>query len=500
MIPDFTPAVVRALESAQRRARARGAASVEPVDLLHGLLEEEEGRAAALAVAAGLDHAAYRRAAGTPDLMVQSAELEMHPDSLTALALARQFAVDLCGERTVASEALLLALVNSGNMLRRVLEPHGLSVSQLEHDVLALRLPPLAMEEPIRLGDVAEQTDVSRVLDAAANRAREALRVLEDYARFLLNDALLTGELKRLRHDLTTALSQWAPDLLSSRDTPGDVGTTLATDTERHRGCVADVVRANGQRVQEALRSVEEFGKVRDPRLGEAVEQLRYRAYKLEQALVLGSDARRRLEHARLYILLSGAICKAGLDWTIAQAAAGGADVIQLREKNLSDRDLLQRARQVREWTSRAGLLFIVNDRPEIARLVGADGVHVGQDDLPVREARRILGPDALIGVSTHTIEQVQQAVVDGASYLGVGPTFPTATKEFAAYPGLEFVRLALAETTLPAFVLGGVNAETIGSAVAAGARRVAVGHFVAASEDPRGASAALAAALRQSA
>src|SRR5207237_814061 len=164
--------------------------------------------------------------------------------------------------------------------------------------------------------------------------------------------------------------------------------------------------------------------------------------------------ARQRLRDARLYVLLSGASCVAALDWTIAEAAAGGAAVIQLREKELSDRELLARARQVRRWTRQVEVLFIVNDRPDIARLVEADGVHLGQDDLPVREARRILGPEALIGVSTHDLAQLRQAVLDGASYIGVGPVFPSTTKSFEVLAGLDFVREALVETTLPAFVI----------------------------------------------
>jgi thiamine-phosphate pyrophosphorylase len=119
-----------------------------------------------------------------------------------------------------------------------------------------------------------------------------------------------------------------------------------------------------------------------------------------------------------------------------------------------------------------------------------ADGVHVGQDELPVKEARRILGPDALIGVSTHNLEQVRQAVLDGASYLGVGPTFPSGTKHFDELAGLDFVRQAVAETTLPAFVIGGVTLETIDQAVAAGARRVAVSQAICKAEEPRAVAA----------
>src|SRR5581483_9640057 len=110
--------------------------------------------------------------------------------------------------------------------------------------------------------------------------------------------------------------------------------------------------------------------------------------------------------HARLYVLVTGARCEASIEGTILESAAGGVDVVQLREKDLTDRALLERARDVRRWTRQAGILFVMNDRPDIARLAEADGVHVGQEELPVKEARRMMGPDARIGVSTHSIEQ----------------------------------------------------------------------------------------------
>jgi thiamine-phosphate pyrophosphorylase len=150
----------------------------------------------------------------------------------------------------------------------------------------------------------------------------------------------------------------------------------------------------------------------------------------------------------------------------------------------------------VRLWTRKAGVLFVVNDRPDIARLVEADGVHLGQDDLPVADARRVVGPDALIGVSTHSIAQVRQAVLDGADYIGIGPVFPSATKEFEHFPGLGFVRAATAETTLPAFALGGIGPGNLGEVVAAGARRVAVGAAVARADDPQTAARLLRAGL----
>jgi thiamine-phosphate pyrophosphorylase len=331
--------------------------------------------------------------------------------------------------------------------------------------------------------------DAARILDANANRAREALRVVEDYCRFALDDAYLSGTLKQMRHDLTEILTELDDKKivgLAARETLGDVGTRLITPQELIRQSPEDVVQANLKRLQEALRSLEEYAKLSRPALGQALELLRYRSYTLERAIVLGTDARQRLTHARLYLLVTGSLCTAALDWTIAEAVAGGVQVVQLREKELNDRELLERARQVRQWTRDAGILFIMNDRPDIARLVEADGVHLGQDELPVKEARRIVGPDTLIGVSTHDIEQVRWAIDQGASYIGIGPTFPSGTKAFGQLAGLEFIRQATAETSLPAFAIGGVNSNNIADAVAAGARRVAVCQAICQAEDPR--------------
>jgi thiamine-phosphate pyrophosphorylase len=486
MLPDLTPAVARALEAAGPYARAAGSEVVRPIDLLSALLEEEEGRAAVLAVAAGLEDDRRRATLPRRDAANRVA-LSRAPHTEAILARASELALDLTGERTVAGDSLLLALLREDSTSRTALEALGLDFARLEASVLAQRTPTPTLEEPLHLEDATERIDAARVLDACANRAREGLRVVEDYCRFVLDDAFLSGALKELRHDLSAALSELASEgLLEARETQRDVGTDLATDAERHRTSLLGVLQANWKRLQEALRSLEEFGKVFSPRLGQVLEQVRYRSYTLERALVLGTNARERLKDARLYVLLSSAQCAAALDWTIAEAAAGGADLIQLREKGMSDRELLERARLVRRWTRQAGVLFIVNDRPDVARLVEADGVHLGQDDVPVKEARRIVGPDALIGVSTHDLGQLRQAILDGASYIGVGPTFPSGTKEFAELAGLAFVREAMLETTLPAFVIGGVNLETIGQAVSAGARRVAVSQVVATADDPR--------------
>ena len=157
---------------------------------------------------------------------------------------------------------------------------------------------------------------------------------------------------------------------------------------------------------------------------------------------------------------------------------------------------LLHRARRLRAMTQDSGTLFIMNDRPDLAVLSGADGVHIGQDELSVKDARRILGPAGLIGVSTHSIEQARAAVLDGANYIGVGPTFPSSTKQFVAFAGPELLCAVHAEIRLPAFAIGGITAENLPQVLATGFARVAVSGAITASHNPAAAARQLLAAL----
>jgi thiamine-phosphate pyrophosphorylase len=494
---DLTPAAARALDTARALAGRLPGAEAEPLDLLRGLLHEEEGLAMGLLRRAGVLVDAVRGIFDLPGDLdkvdANQATADCSQRTQEILHLAREVAVDVSGERTIASDHLLLALLRCDEALRQKLTEIGLSLARLEAEMATAQAPALHLEDPLRLGESSEQADTARILDAGANRAREALRVLEDYCRFSLRDQFLTEELKRLRHDLTEALMGLpAAQLLGARDTLHDPGTVLSTEAEQHRYSLLAVAAANCKRLQEALRSLEEFGKLRGVEIGQALESLRYRSYTLECAILLGTSARQRLADARLYVLVTGSRCLSGMEWTIEEAAAGGAQIFQLREKRLCDRELLEKARSIRRLAQKLNVLFIMNDRPDIARLAEADGVHLGQDDMPVQEARRIVGADAIIGVSTHNIDQVRQAVLDGATYLGVGPTFASATKEFAEFPGLEFVRAAVKETSLPAFAIGGINAGTLEQAVSAGACRVAVSDAICRADDPHQAVAHL--------
>jgi thiamine-phosphate pyrophosphorylase len=321
--------------------------------------------------------------------------------------------------------------------------------------------------------------------------------VVEDYARFVRDDRFLMRELKQLRHDLAAALARLpAEGLLACRDKAADVGTGVTTAAETSRADAASVAAASFKRLQEALRSLAEFGKLVDPVFAAEVEQLRYRSYMLERVAHLAARSFARLGHARLYVLVDGCQTEEQFDALISQLVAAGVHVLQLRDKRLDDRSLLARARRLRELTRGTSVLFVMNDRADLAALAEADGVHVGQEELTVKDARQIGGPEMLIGVSTHSLEQARQAVLEGADYLGLGPTFASGTKTFEYFPGLDFLRQTAAEITLPAFAIGGVTLDNLPQVLATGIRRVAVGQAIAAAANPGKAAQEMLAAL----
>ncbi|MBM4049180.1 MAG: thiamine phosphate synthase [Planctomycetes bacterium] len=205
-------------------------------------------------------------------------------------------------------------------------------------------------------------------------------------------------------------------------------------------------------------------------------------------------ELREKLTAMRLYVLVTGDVAKRLPLEAAKLVIAGGADVVQLREKTMADGEFLVLARQFRELTAKTGTLFIVNDRAEMARLADADGVHLGQDDLPVAEARKILGRGTLIGVSTHAIDQARRAVADGADYIGVGPVYPTKTKGYEQGVGLQYVRQVASELDVPFVAIGAITLERLPEVMAAGAKAVAVSSAIIAARDPK----AMARAFKQ--
>lgn len=503
----FTEGVLRVLQAGRRRALGANRGQVEPVDVLAGLADDEESRASVLLRRHGLDPAEVAGLLGVAAPSEASAEqveaIPNAPDTRALLHDATSLARSVDRSRPVATEHLLAALLTPEYPFREPLQRAGLRLDGLLGEMVemvAVPSDPLPLPSdisPLELVTASEAVDLGRVLDASANRAREGLRVIEDYVRFALNDPMLTRRLKAVRHRLDEAIRGLDPDLLlDSRDAEGDVGAHVMAPLESTRESPRAVLAANFKRAQEALRSLEEYTKLVDAWIAGRFEVARYDLYTLEKLVMTAVGAVRTFDAVRLYVLVGGLPTLGDLTWIVGEALAGGAGAIQLREKGIDDREYLTRAREVRILTAKAGARFILNDRPDLARLAGADGVHIGQEDLQVRDARRVVGPRGMIGVSTHERSQIERAVIDGAGYLGVGPVFPSGTKEFRDHVGLGLVREASETTELPWFAIGGIDESNIAEVVEAGATRVAVSGAVVRAESPRAATKALRAAL----
>jgi len=326
--------------------------------------------------------------------------------------------------------------------------------------------------------DNNEVIGVLRIIDANANRAAEALRTIEEYARFVVSDANMSQAIKSLRHRLASIL-QLVPlrDRSVARESQFDVGRNLTTTEETDRANVLSVVAAAFGRLKQALRCLEEYSKTMFSDAAELFEQLRYDAYQLEKMISNASSTDERLVRANVYAIVDGRGGRDEFSRRINGLCAAGVDVIQLRDKNLNDKMLLERAMLLRRIIDAAECtpLMIMNDRPDLAVLSRADGVHVGQAELSVEQTRRIVGVDSLIGVSTHSLDQVKQAIIDGANYIGCGPVFTSETKEFDKFPGVDFLRQVVDATTVPAFAIGGISLDNIDEISAVGFIRVAV-------------------------
>ena len=361
----------------------------------------------------------------------------------------------------------------------------------------------LAQAEPIPVSFAIDQNaetpgermTVFRILDASANRAREGLRVVEDFVRFSLNDAHLSALLKSVRHQLRAVMQDFdMASLIGSRDTRADVGTQISTPAELIRTDSLAVAKASLKRVQEATRTLEEYSKVlpaadgmsSKPTASKQFEQLRYELYSIEKAILTTVSSQKQLDGRNVYLLLSSDQCQDDVEDVLREAIAGGVRIVQIREKTMADRELLLHARRIRRITRDTGALLIMNDRPDLAVLCEADGVHVGQDELSIHDVRRIVGPNCLIGVSTHSIEQARRAVLEGASCIGVGPVFQSGTKSFDEFAGLDFVREVAAEIQLPWFPIGGVDLTNVDEVVEAGASRIAVSGAICRAANPR--------------
>ncbi|HHW15472.1 MAG TPA: thiamine phosphate synthase [Firmicutes bacterium] len=350
--------------------------------------------------------------------------------------------------------------------------------------------------------DRVDRRAVYRVLDANANRAREGLRVVEEVARFALSRGDLTQAVKRCRHQLAQALEVLEGGLLlEAREAGDDVGAGTLLASEERRENWTGLVAANLKRVQEAARVLEEYAKLAG-KPGEPFKEVRFTAYALEKEMGRALEAWRKAPVVRSWhvYVVTGEKFSLGRPTAevVRQALAGGADVIQLREKDWATKDLVRSGLELRRLTREAGAALIVNDRIDVALAVEADGAHIGQKDMPASLARQILGPRRILGISAETVEEAVQAERDGADYLGLGPIFPTTTKTDTGAPGgLELIRKVRARVKIPIVAIGGIKGHNAAAVISAGADSVAVVTEVVGAEDIAAAARALREAVR---
>ncbi len=323
-----------------------------------------------------------------------------------------------------------------------------------------------------------EEPAIHRILDANLDRAREGLRIIEEWCRFALNNTAWAEECKNIRQELASWHSN---DLRAARDIFGDVGTELTHPQEETRQGVQELLQANICRVEEALRVLEEYGKLYNVEMAKACKQMRYRVYAIENSL-LAYEHNKKLNNSYLCLITSPS---ENLLSIVEAALQGGLTLVQYRDKNSDDLLRLTYAYKLKELCHRYDAALIINDRVDLALAIDADGVHLGQQDFPVGLAREVLGKKKIIGCSTTNPDEMERAINDGADYIGVGPVYASSTKPGKTPVGLEYIKFAAQHCPIPWFAIGGIDAKNINEVLGAGAERVAMVRGIMKTEQP---------------
>lgn len=330
---------------------------------------------------------------------------------------------------------------------------------------------------------------MKRIIDVNLNRTSEGLRILEEISRFVLNNCDFSSFLKETRHKICQIQEADYQNLLTTRDSLNDIGLKIQNPDSRVD--IETIFKANVKRIQQSLRVLEEY----DINNSSIYEKLRYQVYDFEKKMwsVLKLDLKKYLLNNRNLYLVTNSDGFENDDLfldAVAQALAGGVDIIQLREKKANARRIIELGQKIRQLTSMYNALFIVNDRVDIAKIVNADGVHIGQDDIQIDYAKAILGDDKIIGISTHEPKQAVKAVENGADYIGVGPVFETPTKPGRKSVGLEYVKWASENVIdIPFYAIGGINQENVCEVIEAGAKNIAVVRAIINATSPKNAT-----------
>ncbi|MCK4538641.1 MAG: thiamine phosphate synthase [Candidatus Krumholzibacteria bacterium] len=318
---------------------------------------------------------------------------------------------------------------------------------------------------------------ISRIIDANSNRCAEGLRVIEEIARFSEENDGLFKEIKDIRHVVREVSEKAVAGSHKYRDTGSDVGAAYTSGSESRRSSFHDLCRANFLRAEEALRVLEEFGKLIDPGVSGVYKSLRFRVYAVEKSF-MGRVVRTcpMPTSPFLYGFIDRIFVDHGESGGIAELLVdGGVDMIQYRAKDVDRVEMLKDIAAILSVTKKAGVPLIINDYPDLARDAGADGVHIGAGDVDPATAREIIGEDAILGLTVHSLEDLTKVDAGRVDYVGVGAVYSTDTKPSARAVGTELVRSISAATRLPVVAIGGLEAGNVGEVFAAGAAAVAV-------------------------
>ncbi len=324
--------------------------------------------------------------------------------------------------------------------------------------------------------------NVAQLIDANLDRAREGLRVIEDWCRFGLNDKDLVLTLKNWRQQL--GINHYEV-YKSARSAGSDQGAGLNHPNQIKRTKAQEIVSANFARVQEALRVLEEFSRVFHPELSKVSAGIRYELYDLEITVLKASNCKKRiekLEECKLCLITKPD--REEHDIVLA-AVKAGINMVQFRCKEGPDNEILRKAKDIASICKRYNSLFIINDRIDIALASKADGVHLGQTDFPIETAREILGSEKIIGLSTHSLEQIKHAQSKDCDYIGVGPIYESNSKPLQEPLGVNFLKNLKPHINIPWFAIGGINKINLSEVNNAGAQRIAVINAIMNAKDP---------------
>ncbi len=314
-----------------------------------------------------------------------------------------------------------------------------------------------------------------RIIDANLNRCLEGLRCIEEYTRFIMDDKVLTNKLKNIRHEIFLHFEKNYKNLVASRDTINDVGIDIKNISKEK---INNPLRANIKRVEQALRVLSEYGNLNDC--------FRYELYTIEKKIMEKTNIKNLLlKDKNIYLITnSDGIDEQEFLDTVAKCLKSGVKLIQYREKNMSASQMISTGKKLRQLCSMYDALLIVNDRIDIAKIIEADGVHLGQDDINIEDARKLLGDDMIIGISTHKPDDAINAQNNGADYIGAGPVFKTPTKPNKNPVGLEYVKWVKENINIPFFAIGSIDTENVSHVKNAGADRIAVIRALMKSDD----------------